>query len=714
MNRFLKLQAATPGIDNELVLDQLKEGFYEIALRLDSHCAQQVVVISIRGSQNRCRRYLLRLRSGVKGSRLIRLTRESRSVEFSMLDGSTISDREQRLTDVTLQRFPFFVVCWIVWQRLRYWQVKIPRGIIPAWRAYSNTLGRPDISGKICDQSYQNWICFREPRLLQQIRNSSKPAKKPAKMDQSVEIAIIVLPPANGPSNKSSINPRPQTTADNNSIENLVAGHPIHLFDLTGDPNQCSAFNDFLQNCLEKSDIRRYFWFLQPGDKLSPQAIPLLLNALQTNPDVALLYTDEDQLRRGQRTQPHLKPDWNPEFFLESGYLGRSVLFGESLLEGIDAPLIFFADTTEAISSLLTDSSELLNATDSVHHIPYICLHRADDDSDSAIESPDSTAMVTTSPTVVNAQGSEVMPSGAEYPEIKEPQDGILKVGKQVVEKTAVAELEVAILIPTRDQVSVLKTCIDSVLQKTSYQNYKILVVDNQSRESDALKYLSEITEHPQVQVLPYDRAFNYSAINNFAARHTQADVLLLMNNDIEVISSDWLQVMVQHCENPKVGCVGAKLYYPDGSIQHGGVVLGLGVIAGHAHRFQPGDSDGYMKRLRHTQRVSAVTGACLAVRRSLYMDAGGLNELNLPVAYNDVDFCLKVSALGYHHIWTPRAELYHHESFSRGRADTSAKKRVRNAEVAYMRRKWKNELRQDPYYHPGLTSSKEDFSLRI
>ncbi len=271
----------------------------------------------------------------------------------------------------------------------------------------------------------------------------------------------------------------------------------------------------------------------------------------------------------------------------------------------------------------------------------------------------------------------------------------------------------VSLLIPSRDHLSVLAPCVESILNKTDYPEFEIIILDNQSEQPDTLKWFAEIQEDTRVKVICYDLPFNYSAINNFGVQHAKGSVIGLINNDVEVISPEWLSEMVSHALRPEVGCVGAKLYYGNGQIQHGGVVLGLGDVAGHAHRYLQHDEDGYQGRLKLVQNYSAVTAACLLVRRNVYEQVGGLDEEHLTVAYNDVDFCLRVREAGYHNLWTPYAELYHHESISRGKDNTQVKKKRYAKEVAYMRSTWKKALVNDPCYNVNLSRKREDFSLR-
>jgi GT2 family glycosyltransferase len=241
-----------------------------------------------------------------------------------------------------------------------------------------------------------------------------------------------------------------------------------------------------------------------------------------------------------------------------------------------------------------------------------------------------------------------------------------------------------------------------------------VLILDNQSTCIKTLDYMRDIScRDDRVRVLRWNEPFNYSAINNYGALYARGEILGLVNNDIEPINSDWLCEMVRQVCRPEIGCVGAKLYYPNDTVQHGGVILGLGGVAGHSHKHFHRDHPGYFYRLKLVQNLSAVTAACLLLRKSVFEQVGGLNEENLPIAFNDVDLCLKVRKAGYRNLWTPYAELYHHESVSRGADDNPAKRARANSEVAYMRRTWSKALDDDPAYNPNLTLDYEDFSLR-
>jgi GT2 family glycosyltransferase len=255
---------------------------------------------------------------------------------------------------------------------------------------------------------------------------------------------------------------------------------------------------------------------------------------------------------------------------------------------------------------------------------------------------------------------------------------------------------------------------VRSIIEKTTYQNYEIIIIDNGSVQPETLDFFETITkEESRIKVIPYNLPFNYSAINNHGVEKAEGEVVGLINNDIEVISPGWLEEMLRHAVRPEIGCVGAMLYYEDDTIQHAGVIVGLGGVAGHSHKYYPRMESGYFSRLKIVQNLSAVTAACLLVRKSVYLQVGGLDQENLQIAFNDVDFCLKVRKAGYRNLWTPYAELYHYESKSRGSDDTPEKARRFKSEVEFMENKWGQLLKADPYYSPNLTLVREDFSLK-
>ena len=279
-----------------------------------------------------------------------------------------------------------------------------------------------------------------------------------------------------------------------------------------------------------------------------------------------------------------------------------------------------------------------------------------------------------------------------------------------------IGDPKISIIIPNKDHVEDLRRCVTSIIEKSTYDNYEIVIVENNSETKEIFSYYEELKNNPSIKIVTFKGAFNYSAVNNFGVGAATGDYVLLLNNDTQVITVNWLEELLMYAQREDVGAVGGKLYYADKTIQHAGVVIGLGAhrTAGHTHYRQKRENLGYMGRLCYAQDVSAVTGACLMVKKKLYEEAGGLDE-GFAVSLNDVDFCLKLRQLGYLNVFTPFAELYHYESVSRG-LDTDGEKAARyNEESARFREKWKVQLEAgDPYYNPNFTIDKSDFSLRV
>ncbi|MGN1320794.1 MAG: glycosyltransferase family 2 protein, partial [Acutalibacteraceae bacterium] len=272
----------------------------------------------------------------------------------------------------------------------------------------------------------------------------------------------------------------------------------------------------------------------------------------------------------------------------------------------------------------------------------------------------------------------------------------------------------ISIIIPNKDHINDLDKCLSSVYEKSTYKNFEIIIVENNSTEDKTFEYYKSIqNKYENLKVITWDKGFNYSAINNFAVKQAKGEYVLLLNNDIEVITPDWLEQMLMFAQRKDVGAVGAKLYYPDDTIQHAGVIVGLGGVAGHSHKYFDRTDPGYMARASIAQNLSACTAACLLVRKDVYNEVGGLDE-GYAVAFNDVDFCMSIRKAGYLIVFTPFAEFYHYESKSRGIEDTAEKRARFNSEVFRFQDKWGAELKKgDPYYNPNLTLDSENFALK-
>jgi O-antigen biosynthesis protein len=272
----------------------------------------------------------------------------------------------------------------------------------------------------------------------------------------------------------------------------------------------------------------------------------------------------------------------------------------------------------------------------------------------------------------------------------------------------------VSIIVPTRDQVKLLRSCITSVLTGTHYHPYELIIVDNGSVEPETHAYFQQVGRNPAVRILQYDAPYNFSAINNFAVKHAKGSYICLLNNDTEVLDDQWLTELMRQATRPEVGAVGAKLLYADGSIQHAGVVIGLGEAAGHAHRYLRGNKPGYFHRPHVTHYVSAVTAACLLVSKEKFDAVGGLDADGLQIAFNDVDFCLKLERAGWQNIYTPMAKLVHHESKSRGK-DISPEHITRYmGELAILQQRWGTINYNDPLHHPNLDRYHETYVIRL
>ncbi|HLP67337.1 MAG TPA: glycosyltransferase [Rhizobium sp.] len=442
--------------------------------------------------------------------------------------------------------------------------------------------------------------------------------------------------------------------------------------------------------------------FLRPGTRLMPRALERFADAIRANPGAAIVYADEDAMdERGRRHTPLFKPDWDPDYFASYRYLGDFVALASTFsrqslneVRNQRSDLMFF----ELLVLVASDVDAV-----SVLHITDILSHRKNEVHDER----ESTTMLAFSPeelAIVERQVRSIHPET----QVRHGTAGAARTIWPIL----TPEPLVSLIIPTRDRVDVLRECIDSILAMTDYPRFEILVVDNDSCEAETLEYLASICDGRKIHWLQVPGEFNFSLLNNRAAERASGDVLGLVNNDIVAIEPGWLREMVSHAVRPDVGAVGAKLLYRSGHIQHAGIVCGIGEVAAHPHKFYHDGDYGYMGRLSCVQTFSAVTGACLVVERSKYQAASGLDESNLKVAFNDVDFCLKLDALGYRNVFTPYARLLHLEGVSRG-FDTSPEKAARYAQEAeFMGRKWADRMTCDPYYNPNLTHEREDFSL--
>lgn len=439
-------------------------------------------------------------------------------------------------------------------------------------------------------------------------------------------------------------------------------------------------------------------------DVLPNHALYEVVKAIHKSPDAALIYSDEDKIdEKGRRFMPHFKSDFNLDLLYGQNYISHLGVYRTDIAKAIGGfrkGLEGSQDYDFLLRYLLKiDPSQII-------HIPKVLYHWRAIEGSTALSSGEKSY---TTEAGVKALQNYFAQLHADVSVGRGKADNLYRVQWNLT-----YEPLVSLIIPTKNGYEVTKQAIDSILNKTTYAHYEILLVDNNSDDPKALAYFDELSQHEKITVLRYPHPFNYSAINNFAVQHARGEVIGLINNDVEVIDGGWLTEMVSQAMRPDIGCVGAMLYYPNDTIQHAGVLVGINGVAAHSHKHYPKSHPGYFSRLFVAQDLLAVTAACLLLRKTTFDEVGGLNERDLTVAFNDVDLCLKVHKAGYRNLWTPYAELYHHESISRGREDNPEKIARFKREVDYMLNTWHTNTLFDPYYNPNLTIEREDFSISM
>jgi GT2 family glycosyltransferase len=434
-----------------------------------------------------------------------------------------------------------------------------------------------------------------------------------------------------------------------------------------------------------------YVLFLKAGDQLSVDALLVFAESIQKNPSAEVFYSDRDELD-GQvgRRNPWFKPRWDSEMFLAQDYLSDACIIGWDLASQ-------FSQSTTLYELLLAATTK---TREPVIHVPFVACHVLREG-----HKEDTSSRLQTVADHVASRGGKPYIGPFSSIRVKWPLPSPSPL--------------VSIIIPTRDKVTLLEACVSSVLRLTDYTAYEIIIVDNQSSEESTARFFSDINNinrpgAPEIRVLRYDDDYNYSAINNFAAREAKGEFLCLLNNDTEIFELGWLSEMMRYAVRDEVGAVGAMLLYPDNTIQHAGVVLGMGQAAGHAHRFLPRSEPGYFAQAHIPRFVSAVTAACLVVKKAKFDAVGGLDEVAFNVAYNDVDLCLKLEQAGWRNAYVPQATLIHYESKSRG-SDMSPMHIERYMrELSLLQERWGTRDIVDPAFHPYLDRSTETYSLRL
>ncbi|MBI1779540.1 MAG: glycosyltransferase [Proteobacteria bacterium] len=460
----------------------------------------------------------------------------------------------------------------------------------------------------------------------------------------------------------------------------------VQMRTFQSDSGQISDVNRALQEASGE-----FTAFLQSGMLLSPNCLETFAAAIDQMPHLDVIYSDDDEITAaGMRRRPRFKPDWDIDRLLEQDYIGTPVFIRTELARDNGG---FREELKHSYVYDLLLRVALGSERPKVGHVPKVLVHlprghlRSDE---------------------VEAEQTRVVQERLNHLDasLVVERNGPTRRIRRTLPTPAPL---VSIIVPTRDRLPLLRTCLSGLMRATIYPNKEILVVDNDSSEPETLDYLARISKEPCVRVFRRPGAFNFSGLNNYAVSKASGDLLCLMNNDIEIIDASWLNELVSHAVRPEVGAVGPKLLYPNGTIQHAGVVLGAGGVAGHAYAGSPDGAPGHQQRLRVCQQVSAVTGACMVLRKAVYQEVGGLDEQRLRIAYNDIDLCLRLRRAGYALIWSPHAVLRHHESASRS-SDTDLNNYARyQGEIATMHKRWGAILPYDPYYNLNCELMKAD-----
>ena len=555
--------------------------------------------------------------------------------------------------------------------------------------------------------NYRQWVRFKEPKLWSSFISDKLEfqiilmARTPSQLRNCKQLIdqLMYLETQNKVLLLTTV------ACDKQSILNRNTSEILDVITVSAD-RIVDCLNLFLS---ENKPPHCFFIDSTQAYTLSPYIFNELTYSIKAQPNCEIIYFDEDCIHKEQRVHPIFKQNLNIDLLYSQNYIGNSCYISYASFSkhsGFDSML---EDSFLYYHYLKTSQQSPQN----IVHISKILLHRVLTDK---TDSNSSTCSLSYEDPIELQHSSNLQCITKFFKTVNSGvaiNAGMLPNTHHIIWPLPNNLPKVAIIIPTKDSIDLVKTAVDSVFLKTTYPNYEIIIINNNSQESRSLAYFDTLSSsYENVTCIDYPYPFNYSAINNFAAKHTDAEVLVFLNNDVKVVSECWLTEMVRHAIREDIGCVGAKLYYENNQIQHAGVIMGLGHVAGHSHRFFDKDSDGYLGRLKQVQNYSAVTGACLAIRRSVFYHINGFEENHLPVAYNDVDLCLKTVEQGYRNVWTPYAELYHYESLSRGK-DTTPEKQARFLkEVEYMHHTWHKYIEHDPYHNPNFSANKENFTV--
>ena len=588
---------------------------------------------------------------------------------------------------------------------LRYWRNQGSRALVDKMISKVKTASTREIP-------YQKWIIRHLPS------NKELEKQRREKFDYQPKISIVV-PLYKTPekyllqlveSVKAQTYPNWELCLSDGSGENSPLTSFLKSLE-AGDERIKVAYNEQALQISENTNAGieiatgAYIAFADHDDELTPHALFECVKALNKDRKIRLIYSDEDKMSMDGHKffQPHFKPDYNPDLLCTVNYICHLFVVQREILDQVgtfrkefdgaqDYDFIFRC--VEAV-----DPSEIYHVTKILYH--WRCHE------DSTAENPESK-------TYAFEAGKRAIEEHYHRTGIRaEVYQGEF-LGLYRTRFLRNYDPLISIIIPNKDHIEDLKRCMDSIDQKSSYKNYEYIIVENNSTDEKTFQYYKNLEEeNPKAHVVYWDKEFNYSAINNYGATFAQGEYILLLNNDTEIINETCLEELLGYCMRSDVGAVGARMYYEDDTIQHAGVVIGFGGIAGHCFVLQPRGTTGYCHRIICAQDYSAVTAACMLVKKSAFDEVGGLTE-ELAVAFNDIDFCMKLREAGYLIVYNPYAELYHYESKSRGLEDTPEKVARFNKEMQIFERRWPDILRNgDPYYNPNLTLKSQDFSLR-
>ena len=447
-----------------------------------------------------------------------------------------------------------------------------------------------------------------------------------------------------------------------------------------------------------------YIALLDHDDLLAPHALASVVELLNLHPEADFIYSDEDKVNaQNIHSDPYFKPDWCPDTFLSRMYTCHLGIYRRTLVEEVGNFRPGFEGSQDYDLVL-----RVTEKTEQIYHLADVLYHwRIHSQSTAAFADAKTYAFDAGQKAIAAALTRRGEP-GRVIPKSQFP--GVYTVRYKIEEYKLVS-----IIIPTKDLADTLDTCLKSIFSQTTYPNFEVVVIDNGSTEAKTVECVEywRALEPERFRCYAYDIPFNYSQINNYAVSKAQGDYLLFLNNDTEVISPDWIEAMVEQTQRESIGAVGGLLLYPDDTIQHAGVIMGLFDLAGHGHQNFEASEPGYISQIVSTNNYSAVTAACLMCRRDVFTEVGGF-ETKLAIAFNDIDFCLKLLEQGYHNIYLPHVVLYHYESKSRGYEDSPEKQARFAGEVAYMQSKWHDICDRDPCYNPNLTRDHVDYRLKV